>query len=108
MHFLKWFEDLKFNGPGQDDSLFAWLATACSLAEMRWFLAQEVAGEAGFDDLIAMRLVGMPVRPKLALAANFWDEMGAAARAACMVPCSVRWQRIWIYTSRRMPRYGRR
>jgi hypothetical protein len=43
---------------------------------MRWFLAQEIAGEAGFDDLLAMTLIGMPVRPKLGLAANFWDEMG--------------------------------
>ena len=75
-HFLEWFEELAQSGPGQNDSLFAWLETECSLAEMRWFLAQEVAGEAGFDDLIALTLVGMPVRPKLALAANFWDEMG--------------------------------
>ncbi len=75
-HFLQWFEELSLSGPGQNDRLFAWLATECSLAGMRWFLAQEVAGEAGFDDLIALTLVGMPVRPKLALAANFWDEMG--------------------------------
>jgi hypothetical protein len=74
--FLQWFEALAHNGPGQNDPLFPWLATAASLAQMRWFLAQEVAGEAGFDDLTAMTLLGMPVRPKLALAANFWDEMG--------------------------------
>jgi hypothetical protein len=75
-HFLVWFEDLARSGPGQGDGLFPWLAEKCSLADMRWFLAQEIAGEAGFDDLTAMTLVGMPVRPKLALAANFWDEMG--------------------------------
>jgi hypothetical protein len=74
--FLDWFEALARTGPGQGDSLFPWLATECSLSDMRWFLAQEIAGEAGFDDLTAMTLVGMPVRPKLALAANFWDEMG--------------------------------
>jgi hypothetical protein len=74
--FVNWFEDLVRNGPGQEDTLFSWIANECSLSEMRWFLGQEIAGEAGFDDLTAMTLVGMPVRPKLALAANFWDEMG--------------------------------
>jgi hypothetical protein len=74
--FIDWFVALAQNGPGQGDSLFPWLASEASLAEMRWFLAQEIAGEAGFDDLTAMTLIGMPVRPKLALAANFWDEMG--------------------------------
>jgi hypothetical protein len=74
--FLAWFEALAHHGPGQGDSLFPWLATKSSLSDMRWFLAQEVAGEAGFDDLVAMTLVGMPTRPKLELAANFWDEMG--------------------------------
>ena len=74
--FAKWFEELAGNGPGQGNSLFPWLAVTCSLSEMRWFLAQEIAGEAGFDDLTAMTLVGMPARPKLALSANFWDEMG--------------------------------
>jgi hypothetical protein len=74
--FVAWFEGLARHGPGQGDSLFPWLATEASLPEMRWFLAQEIAGEAGFDDLTAMTLLGMPTRPKLALAANFWDEMG--------------------------------
>jgi hypothetical protein len=74
--FVDWFEGLARHGPGQGDRLFPWLANDASLPEMRWFLAQEIAGEAGFDDLTAMTLIGMPVRPKLALAANFWDEMG--------------------------------
>jgi hypothetical protein len=77
--FLAWFEGLERDGPGQGDALFPWLAEQCSLQEMRWFLAQEVAGEAGFDDLTALTLLGMPVRPKLELARNFWDEMGRGA-----------------------------
>ena len=44
--------------------------------EMRWFLTQEIAGEAGFDDLVALTQVRLPVRPKLEMAANYWDEMG--------------------------------
>ena len=34
-----------------------WLAEAADLESMRWFLLQEVAGEAGFDDLVAMAQV---------------------------------------------------
>ena len=47
--FLKWFERLKEIGPGQGDPLFPWLATSATPEQMRWFLLQEVAGEAGFD-----------------------------------------------------------
>jgi hypothetical protein len=74
--FLAWFEGLKDAGPGQWDQLFPWLAAEASLEEMRWFLTQEAAGEAGFDDLVAMTQVKLPARPKLELARNYWDEMG--------------------------------
>lgn len=74
--FIAWFENLKHIGPGQNDPLFPWIATRASLIQMRWFLEQEVAGEAGFDDLVAMTQVKMPVRPKLEMARNYWDEMG--------------------------------
>jgi hypothetical protein len=74
--FIAWFEALKDRGPGQWDPLFAWLETEASLEEMRWFLTQEAAGEAGFDDLVALTQVKMPPRPKLELARNYWDEMG--------------------------------
>ncbi|MFC3069009.1 iron-containing redox enzyme family protein [Phenylobacterium soli] len=74
--FIAWFEALKDTGPGQWDQLFAWLAAEATLEEMRWFLTQEAAGEAGFDDLVAMTQVKLPARPKLELARNYWDEMG--------------------------------
>ena len=44
--------------------------------QMRWFLTQEVAGEAGFDDLAALTQVKMPQQAKLEIARNYWDEMG--------------------------------
>lgn len=74
--FVKWFEALQQHGPGQGDPLFPWLADHASLDQMRWFVGQEAAGEAGFDDLVAMTQVKMPVRAKLELARNYWDEMG--------------------------------
>lgn len=74
--FVAWFEALKSNGPGQNDPLFPWLADSAPLESMRWFMQQEVAGEAGFDDLVALSQVKMPKTAKLELARNYWDEMG--------------------------------
>jgi len=74
--FVAWFEELDRSGPGQNDGLFPWLATTASREEMRWFLTQEVAGEAGFEDLAAITQVRMPQRAKLEMARNYWDEMG--------------------------------
>jgi hypothetical protein len=74
--FIAWFEALKEKGPGQGDPLFPWIAEEANLEEMRWFLQQEAAGEAGFDDLVAYTQVKLPAAPKLELARNYWDEMG--------------------------------
>jgi hypothetical protein len=74
--FIAWFEELRETGPGQGDVLFPWLATQASLEQMKWFIEQEVAGEAGFDDLLAFTQVKMPQQAKLEMARNYWDEMG--------------------------------
>jgi len=74
--FIVWFEGLKASGPGQGDPLFPWLAEEADKDQLRWFFEQEAAGEAGFDDLVAMTQVKLPVEPKLELARNYWDEMG--------------------------------
>ena len=74
--FVGWFEQLEHCGPGQNDPLFPWLAESATMEEMRWFLQQEVAGEAGFEDLTAVTQMRLPVRAKLELARNYWDEMG--------------------------------
>jgi Iron-containing redox enzyme len=74
--FVAWFESLQETGPGQGDPLFPWLAEAADIAALSWFLEQEAAGEAGFDDLVAMTQVRFTVQAKLELARNYWDEMG--------------------------------
>jgi hypothetical protein len=84
--FLEWFEHLKETGAGQHDPLFAWLAEDATLAQMCWFLSQEMAGEAGFDDLVALTQVRLPDRPKLELARNYWDEMGRGHMGAMHGP----------------------
>lgn len=74
--FVAWFEDLKHTGPGQGDGLFPWLAEQADIEQMRWFFEQEAAGEAGFDDLVALTQIKLPETAKLELARNYWDEMG--------------------------------
>lgn len=74
--FVRWFEDLRDVGPGQGDPLFPWLAAQAPIEAMRWFVHQESAGEAGFEDLVALAQLKMPARAKLEMARNYWDEMG--------------------------------
>jgi hypothetical protein len=75
-HFVDWFESLAEWGPGQHHPLFSWLADSATEEEMRWFLTQEAAGEAGFEDLVAYTQVKLPQQAKLECARNYWDEMG--------------------------------
>ncbi|HWI87596.1 MAG TPA: iron-containing redox enzyme family protein [Sphingomonas sp.] len=84
--FVAWFEQLKQVGPGQGDPLFPWLAEKATRDQLRWFFEQEAAGEAGFDDLVALTQVKLPVQAKLELARNYWDEMGRGQRAGMHGP----------------------
>lgn len=84
--FVRWFETLEDEGPGQHDPLFDWLADSASYEQMCWFLSQEVAGEAGFDDLVALTQIKLPERAKLEMARNYWDEMGQGSAAGMHGP----------------------
>ncbi len=74
--FMQWFAELRNVGPGQNDPLFVWLAEEATREQMTWFIKQEVAGEAGFEDLTALTQIKMPTQAKLEMARNYWDEMG--------------------------------
>ncbi len=74
--FMRWFENLREEAPGQGDILFPWLATEATMEQTCWFLQQEAAGEAGFDDLVALSQIKLPTQAKLEMARNYWDEMG--------------------------------
>src|SRR5690606_15848317 len=88
--FVRWFEALRETGPGQQDPLFPWLEREATLDQLRWFIRQEVAGEAGFDDLVALTQLQMPERAKLELARNYWDEMGRGMASAMHGPMLAR------------------
>ena len=84
--FMEWYEGLRQNGPGQFDPLFDWIEHEATIDDIRWFVFQELAGEAGFDDLVALTQLRMPTRAKLELARNYWDEMGRGKEPAMHGP----------------------
>jgi hypothetical protein len=88
--FLEWFSALEQTGPGQHDELFPWLAESATYGQMCWFLQQEMAGEAGFDDLVALSQLKLPARPKLEMARNYWDEMGQGTEGGMHGPMLAR------------------
>jgi pyrroloquinoline quinone (PQQ) biosynthesis protein C len=80
--FATWFQSLSVYGPGQKHPLFDWLEAHATMPQMRWFLTQEAAGEAGFEDLLAYTQVKLPPQAKLECARNYWDEMGHGKESA--------------------------
>ena len=52
------------------------IAARASYAEIVAFLEVEGGPDGGFDDLVALAQVGIDGVPKVALALNYWDEMG--------------------------------
>jgi hypothetical protein len=56
--------------------VYDWLAHHASWPELVRFLALEGGPDGGFDDLVAVAQVGIRGVAKVALAANYWDEMG--------------------------------
>jgi Iron-containing redox enzyme len=74
--YINWLESLLDSGYGQNHRLFDYLENDASRADFKFFMTQELATEAGFDDLVAMTQVQAPHQVKLELARNYWDELG--------------------------------
>jgi hypothetical protein len=56
--------------------VYRWIQDDATLSELVDFLAIEGGPDAGFDDLVALAQVGIRGDAKVALAANYWDELG--------------------------------
>lgn len=56
--------------------VYRWLAEEADWTELVEFLAVEGGPDAGFDDLVATVQIGIHDGPKVALARNYWDELG--------------------------------
>jgi hypothetical protein len=74
--FVGWLDSLREAATAQSNPFFQWLAERATHSEMSWFLAQELAGGDGLEDLLALVQVKQPWRAKIEMARNYWDEMG--------------------------------
>jgi hypothetical protein len=74
--FVAWYRSAAFGHPLYEHDLYTFVANEATRAQIEWFLRMESAGEAAFDDLVALGQVGTRGEVKLEMASNYWDEMG--------------------------------
>lgn len=74
--FAEWYKTTAFSHPLYEHDLYAFIANEASRAQLEWFFRMECAGEAAFDDLVALAQVGTRGEVKMEMASNYWDEMG--------------------------------
>ncbi len=74
--FAQWFRDTAFNHPLYEHDLYVFIASEATRSQLEWFFQMECAGEAAFDDLVALGQVGTRGEVKMEMASNYWDEMG--------------------------------
>lgn len=74
--FAAWYRDTAFAHPLYEHDLYSFVACEAERRQLEWFFRMECAGEAAFDDLVALAQVGTRGDVKIEMAANYWDEMG--------------------------------
>jgi hypothetical protein len=74
--FAAWYRDTAFAHPLYEHDLYSFIASEADRRQLEWFFRMECAGEAAFDDLVALSQVGTRGEVKIEMASNYWDEMG--------------------------------
>lgn len=74
--FSAWYRNTAFGHPLYEHDLYSFVASEAGRHQLEWFFRMECAGEAAFDDLVALAQVGTRGEVKMEMAANYWDEMG--------------------------------
>ena len=74
--FAGWYRNTAFSHPLYEHELYAFISSEASREQLEWFFGMECAGEAAFDDLVALAQVGTRGQVKMEMASNYWDEMG--------------------------------
>lgn len=74
--FLPWYRDLCLEVDRGMDPFYNYLAEDASLFGLAYYFSLEQMIDGHFDDTIALAQLGLGGRAKLALARNYWDEMG--------------------------------
>lgn len=74
--FSDWYQRLHRQHREDVAPFFEHLANAATVRELAFYISMEEQVDGRFDDVIALAQLGMVGDMKLALAENFWDEMG--------------------------------
>ncbi|MFM0738666.1 iron-containing redox enzyme family protein [Paraburkholderia xenovorans] len=74
--FSRWYWALHRQHRKAVAPFFDYVADTASLEELAFYMMQEEQVDGRFDDVIALAQIGMSGDMKLALAENYWDEMG--------------------------------
>ncbi len=74
--FVAWYRTTAFAHPLYEHDLYSFVACEADRSQLEWFFRMECAGEAAFDDLVALAQVGTLGEVKMEMASNYWDEMG--------------------------------
>jgi len=80
--FAEWYRTTAFTHPLYEHELYAFLSSEATRPQLEWFFTMECAGEAAFDDLVAMAQVGTRGDVKMEMGSNYWDELGKGKRHA--------------------------
>ncbi|MDF1504791.1 iron-containing redox enzyme family protein [Roseisolibacter sp. H3M3-2] len=74
--FVEWYKRVAFTHPLYEHPLHGFLSSEADRAQLERFLRLEAAGEAAFDDLVALGQVGTRGEVKIEMGRNYWDELG--------------------------------
>ena len=74
--FCEWFKRAAFTHPLYEHPLYGFIAGEATREQLEQFLRLEAAGEAAFDDLVALGQVGTRGEVKIEMGRNYWDELG--------------------------------
>ena len=74
--FVAWYQRVAFTHPLYEHPVHGFLSSEADRAQLEGFLKLEAAGEAAFDDLVALGQVGTRGEVKIEMGRNYWDELG--------------------------------
>jgi hypothetical protein len=74
--FESWYRQCFRQQVAAAESFFEYLALRATLEELSIYILYEEQVDGRFDDVIALAQLGLKGPAKMALAANYWDEMG--------------------------------
>lgn len=74
--FIAWQANLQQQHEEHSKEFYNYLAEDASKEEIAQYILHERSVDGVFDDLLALAQLGVQGKPKMAIAHNYWDEMG--------------------------------